>query len=120
MGYEKKKLDARSNGGKKKHGRLGIGAAYPAMGNAMARADWKQCDSAAIGDLVAYVADLGGAVLLGYSRDGGAYRVVIFDEDDQLKKWVPCTTDITEAMWNLLVEVQELAQKAALDGPEAD
>jgi hypothetical protein len=64
-------------------------------------ADWDRCEGEALRTLVATVANQGGAVLFGYSRDRGAYRVIIMDDDDKITEWIPCNTDVNEAIWNL-------------------
>lgn len=65
------------------------------------KADWSLAEGEAIRHLVATVADQGGAVLLGYSRDQGAYRVIVMDGDEKFTEWIPCTTDVNEALYNL-------------------
>lgn len=68
-------------------------------------ADWDRAEGEAIRVLVSTVCSQGGAVLLGYSRDRGAYRVIIMDDDDKITEWIPCTTDLNEALYNLAAEL---------------
>lgn len=46
-------------------------------------ADWGSVTGTVLIDLVQLVARLGGAVRLGYTRDGGAYSVGIYLDDDR-------------------------------------
>lgn len=68
-------------------------------------ADWDNAEGEAIRYLVSVVANQGGAVLLGYSRDRGAYRIIIMDDDDKITEWIPATTDLNEALYNLAGEL---------------
>lgn len=61
-------------------------------------ADWGYCDGATLARLVSTVAGQGAAILLGYSADGGAYKVMVLDGPDKFTEWIPCTTDVTEAI----------------------
>lgn len=45
--------------------------------------DWGTVSPTVLVDLVQVVAGLGGAVRLGYTRDGGAYSVGIYLDDDR-------------------------------------
>jgi hypothetical protein len=41
-------------------------------------ADWKSVDASAIHDLVCAITAMGGAIRLGYTRDGGAYAIGLY------------------------------------------
>lgn len=68
-------------------------------------ADWGRCGGEGLRAFVQAVGFQGGAVLLGYSRDKGAYRVIIMDDDDKLTKWIPCTADIDAEVWKLAMQM---------------
>lgn len=82
-------------------------------------ADWDKASGEAIRWLVAVVCNQGGAVLLGYSRDRGAYRVIIMDDDDKITEWIPCTTDLDEALYNLAADLAPDSNGGASGAPEA-
>lgn len=63
--------------------------------------NWGYCDGNTMTRFLHAVAVQGAAVTLGYSRDGGAYMVIILDGEDRIKEWIPSTTDITEALENI-------------------
>ena len=64
-------------------------------------ADWGTASPAALSHLIQAATAEGGAVLLGYSRDRGAYRIILMDDGDKITEWIPCTTDLDEALYNL-------------------
>lgn len=64
-------------------------------------ADWSMASGEAIRELITSATAEGGAILLGYSRDRGAYRIIIMDDDDKVTEWIPCSTDLDEALYNL-------------------
>lgn len=65
-------------------------------------ADWDTCDGEALRALVMSVTRVGAAIMFGYSLDRGAYLVTILDGPDRHKEWIPCTADITSAVWDLV------------------
>lgn len=46
------------------------------------KADWESCDAEQLRTTIAIVAKVGGALRLGYSRDGGAYAVGVYGDGD--------------------------------------
>lgn len=69
-------------------------------------ADWGTCDGEVLGVLIAGVCETGAAILFGYSRDRGAYRIIVMDDDGKITKWIPCTAEITEALWAFLSDLK--------------
>lgn len=69
-------------------------------------ADWGMVSPVEVLALITTVTDQGAAVLFGYSRDRGAYRILIMDDDGKAPVWIPCTTDVDLAIQNLTEELR--------------
>jgi len=69
-------------------------------------ADWVACDGEVLTRAVAAVARMGGAVRLGYTRDGGAYAVGIYGDGDPFTEYIPPSDDITEFMKGLIEDYE--------------
>lgn len=78
---------------------------YGNTGKGTTTAQWGLCSPVLLQSLITTVTDQGGAILLGYSRDQGSYRIIIMDGDDKATKWIPCTTDIDEAIEDLISQL---------------
>lgn len=72
---------------------------------AAGNADWGTVSPQAMQGLVSAATATGGAILLGYSRDRGAYHVVIMDDGGKVSRWIPCTTDVDMALEELANEL---------------
>jgi len=59
-------------------------------------ADWASADGALLAKAVAAVAGMGGALRLGYTRDGGAYAVGIYGDGDPFTEYIPPSESIDE------------------------
>src|SRR3990172_2556817 len=62
------------------------------------KADWRQADAEALREAIASCAVVGGALRLGYSRDGGAYAIGVYGDGDPYTIYVPPADDIDEKM----------------------
>jgi hypothetical protein len=69
-------------------------------------ADWTECEGEVLRKAVAAVARMGGAVRLGYTRDGGAYAVGIYGDGEPFTEYVPPSDDITEFMKGLIEDYE--------------
>jgi hypothetical protein len=58
------------------------------------KADWQECDAEQLRSTVAASAKVGGALRLGYSRDGGAYAVGVYGDGDPYTLYLPPDDDI--------------------------
>jgi len=99
MGYNKNKALDKRNGKTERQPTLTERWNYQNSKEKHDAADWARCDGEAVIYLIAEVSKRGGAVLFGYSRDKGAYRLIVMDDGGKATEWIPCTTDITEAVW---------------------
>lgn len=84
---------------------------YGNTGEGVERADWGTVSPQALQDLIGVVTGTGAAILLGYSRDRGAYRILIMDDDGKMPVWIPCTTDVDQAVEDLVNEVWRAARE---------
>jgi len=66
-----------------------------------AAADWAACDAMALQRAIATVAATGGALRLGYTRDGGAYAVGVYGDGDPYTEYVRPSEDISAYMMAL-------------------
>jgi hypothetical protein len=57
-------------------------------------ADWGSCDGTILAKAVAAVARMGGALRLGYTRDGGAYAVGVYGDGTPFTEYIPPSDDI--------------------------
>lgn len=58
------------------------------------KADWETADAEQLRTTIAIVAKVGGALRLGYSRDGGAYAVGVYGDGDPYTLYHPPEDDI--------------------------
>jgi hypothetical protein len=58
-------------------------------------ADWSGVDGSVLAKAVAAVARHGGAIRLGYTRDGGAYAVGIYGDGEPFTEYIPPSEDLT-------------------------
>lgn len=95
--------DPRPEKGKRKSFAQSYGAVDPTR--AVGTADWGAVSPQAIQGLVSQATAEGGAVLLGYSRDRGAYHIVLMDDGGKVSRWVPCSTDVDAALEDIAQEL---------------
>lgn len=57
-------------------------------------ADWASVDGILLAKAVGVVARMGGALRLGYTRDGGAYAVGIYGDGEPFTEYIPPSDDI--------------------------
>lgn len=69
-------------------------------------ADWTEVDGVLIAKAVAVVGRMGGALRLGYTRDGGAYAVGVYGDGDPFTKYCPPGDEI-ESLLRRLIETYE-------------
>lgn len=65
-------------------------------------ADWACVDGVLLAKAVAALAGLGGALRLGYTRDGGAYAIGIYGDGDPFTEYVSPNDDINEFLEGLI------------------
>jgi len=58
------------------------------------QADWRNANAEGLRECVAIVASTGGALRLGYSRDGGAYAIGVYGDGDPYTLYCPPDDDI--------------------------
>jgi hypothetical protein len=66
-------------------------------------ADWESVEGAIVVKAAAAIAGHGGALRLGYTRDGGAYAIGLYDGDDKSTVYVPPSESVEEAL-NEIIE----------------
>lgn len=59
-------------------------------------ADWAAADGVLLAKAIAAIARLGGALRLGYTRDGGAYAVGFYGDGEPFTEYIPPSDDIDE------------------------
>lgn len=69
-------------------------------------ADWSECDGEVLRKAAAAIAKHGGAIRLGYTRDGGAYAIGIYGDGEPFTEYVPPSEDITEFMKGLIEDYE--------------
>jgi len=72
------------------------------VGGATGTADWAACDGSTLAKAVAAIARMGGAVRLGYTRDGGAYAVGIYGDGEPFTEYIPPSDDIDNYLRGLI------------------
>ena len=64
-----------------------------ARGNSV-RADWNSVDAGLLQQAIATVAEGGGAIRFGYTRDGGAYAIGILGDGDPYTEYLRPSDDV--------------------------
>lgn len=70
-----------------------------------AGADWGTADARWLAACIAGISAVDGAIMFGYSRDGGAYRVIVYLDGDSAKLWWNGDCDVNielEALWTYI------------------
>lgn len=62
------------------------------------QADWESVDADLIRRAISTVGSKGGAVRFGYSRDGGAYAIAVYDNGAGETEYYPPSTDMSEVL----------------------
>lgn len=62
------------------------------------KADWNTADGEQLRETIASVASVGGALRLGYSRDGGAYAIGVYGDGDPYTLYVPPSEEIADVL----------------------
>lgn len=91
---------AKTTAGKSSRSRLSVVRNVRGEGSGNV-ADWGIVTGKVLIDLVQTVAGLGGAVRFGYTRDGGAYSVGIYLDDDRETFYYKPNDDIDDAITQL-------------------
>lgn len=73
-------------------------------------ADWGGIDGKVVVDLVQVITRLGGAVRFGYTRDGGAYSVGIYLDDDRSTFYFSPDVDVEAALEKLTEKLRIIGQ----------
>lgn len=82
------RLEELNRGGRKVHIR----------GNGVGSADWTRVDAGNLMDTIGTVAACGGALRLGYTRDGGAYAVGVYGDGEPYTLYFGPHDDIDAAL----------------------
>jgi len=72
------------------------------LSNGTGIADWETADAALLLRTVATVAATGGALRLGYTRDGGAYSVGIYGDGDPYTEYIRPSEDLDAFLRDVL------------------
>jgi hypothetical protein len=99
VGKSDEQLDAKSKATK---GQEGSGARRRTAHRSSLPADWAGVDGTLLAKAVASLARLGGALRLGYTRDGGAYAIGIYGDGDPFTEYVSPNDDINEFLEGLI------------------
>lgn len=65
-------------------------------------ADWTSCDGGLLRSLVAAVSESGFALMLGFTRDRGAYTIRVVGDEDAEPVYVRSTEEVDTALQGLL------------------
>jgi hypothetical protein len=65
-------------------------------------ADWESADAALLRAVVAAVAAAGGAIRFGYTRDGGAFAVGIYENGNMKTEYLPPDDDLEAYLKGIL------------------
>lgn len=79
-------------------------------------ADWATVDPIALVNAICAAASIGGALRLGYSRDGGAYAIGIYGDGEPYTEWVKPDEDLTEVLEMIAELFQNIADDQATAG----
>lgn len=71
-------------------------------------ADWGSANGKSVIDLIQVVSNLGGAVRFGYTRDGGAYSVGVYLDDDRETFYCKPTDDLDDFITRLTGMLRDL------------
>lgn len=85
---------ARQDAGEKKDAKNGKGKWVNSKGGAV-QADWRTADSEMLLAAICAVSSEGGALRFGYSKDGGAYNVAVYDGGEITNEYVGATEDVS-------------------------
>lgn len=72
-------------------------------------ADWSSCDPAGVLGVIHKITQLGGAVIFGLSRDGGAHSVTLMLDDKRETLWYNGDADLSEAMEAVSIILDDIA-----------
>jgi len=70
-------------------------------------ADWDTCDAELLRRAIAVVGKRGGALRLGYTRDGGSYAIGILGDGDPYTEYVRPTDDLSSYLEGLISDWQD-------------
>lgn len=70
-------------------------------------ADWASVDGAILSQAIAAIARLGGALRLGYTRDGGAYAIGIYGDGEPFTEYVSPSENIDEYLKGVVDDYQK-------------
>jgi len=65
-------------------------------------ADWQGCNAELLQRAIAAIAGMGGAVRLGYTRDGGAYAIGVYGDGDPFTEYLSPNDDVDEFLKGLI------------------
>jgi len=99
MGKSDEQIEAKSRSTK---GQESSGTRRRTAHRAGLPADWASVDGTLLSKAVAALAGLGGALRLGYTRDGGAYAIGIYGDGDPFTEYVSPNDDINEFLEGLI------------------
>lgn len=73
-------------------------------------ADWTSADGKLVVAVIGKIGSLGGAIRFGYTRDGGAYSVGLYLDDDSETFYFPPGQDINENLQAFLQKLETLEE----------
>ncbi len=69
-------------------------------------ADWSTCDAALLKDVVVLITNLGGAVIIGMSRDQGAHSMTLMLDEVRKSLWFDGDADLDEKLQEVIGKLQ--------------
>lgn len=87
---------------KKRMGRL---AAFTAATHSTG-ADWSSCDAELLKDVVVLITNMGGAVILGMSRDQGAHSLTLMLDGNRKSLWFDGDAELDDKLQEVIGKLQ--------------
>jgi len=81
-------------------------------------ANWMLCDPEMLQYTITAVAQKGGALRLGYTRDGGAYAIGIYGDGDPYTEYISPTEDVNEQLRSIASDFGNVTGDGSYVGDE--
>jgi len=94
--------------GKAKKVKAGALDGFGGAGSAPVKTGWDECAPELLVRLVLAITRVGGAVMFGQSRDGGALQVVLYLEGDKKSIWIPGNEDVDAHLYEVVQRAEAL------------
>jgi hypothetical protein len=69
-------------------------------------ADWSSCDAELLKEVVVLITDLGGAVIVGMSRDKGAHSMMLMLDKERQTLWFDGDADLDEKLQEVVGKLE--------------